>query len=435
MGRSETWHAYKHDKEAWVTGQNGTSIVYINAICATSLVSYALWLCVRTCRVYTWMPYGWDFGILILPLMLACTVLAHRVYSLVALILISAAAFAIVRTNKTSKLPSGGHPKTCITVYRAYLMVLTIFCILAVDFPIFPRFLAKCETWGTSLMDLGVGSFTFSHGLVSLRSTRSSWSRLARRTVPLLLLGAVRILLVKRTEYPEHVSEYGVHWNFFITMGLLLPIIELVQRAWPMAPWALVALCASIMHEGLLMYTPLGPWSISDVRDPTSWVSLNKEGVTSLPGYVCIALLGLDVGRTVFTTTRDRRDVHRSLLVRAIALWTLLICLRLVGSQTSRRMANMLYVLWCAAFNVSFLLGFMLLEHRHSDAMSATPPLFENINRHSLVLFLLSNLATGVVNLLVSTMYASVPESMTYLFLYMLAMCGLVPAGLSPAVA
>jgi len=86
-------------------------------------------------------------------------------------------------------------------------MVLTIFCILAVDFPIFPRFLAKCETWGTSLMDLGVGSFTFSHGLVSLRSTRSSWSRLARRTVPLLLLGAVRILLVKRTEYPEHVSE------------------------------------------------------------------------------------------------------------------------------------------------------------------------------------------------------------------------------------
>ena len=77
----------------------------------------------------------------------------------------------------------------------------------------------------------------------------------------------------------------------------------------------------------------------------------------------------------------------------------------------------------------------MLLEHRHSDAMSATPPLFENINRHSLALFLLSNLATGVVNLLVSTMYASVPESMTYLFLYMLAMCGLVPAGLSPAVA
>ena len=169
-------------------------------------------------------------------------------------------------------------------MYRAYLMVLTIFCILAVDFPIFPRSLAKCETWGTSLMDLGVGSFTFSHGLVSLRSTRSSWSRLARRTVPLLLLGAVRILLVKRTEYPEHVSEYGVHWNFFITMGLLLPMIELVQRAWPMAPWALVALCASIMHESLLMYTPLGPWSISDVRDPTSWVSLNKEGVTSLPG-------------------------------------------------------------------------------------------------------------------------------------------------------
>lgn len=367
--------------------------------------------------------------------MLACTILADRVYSLVALMLISTVAFALVRTKKTSQPPPGGHPRTCITVYRAYLMVLTVYCILAVDFPIFPRSLAKCETWGTSLMDLGVGSFTFSHGLVSLRTTRSTWRRLARRTVPLLFLGAVRILLVKRTEYPEHVSEYGVHWNFFITMGLLLPIMDLVQRAWPSAPWALVALCASIVHEGLLVYTSLGAWSISDVRDPSSWVSLNKEGITSLPGYVCIALLGLDVGHIVFSASGDRRRVHRSLLVRAMALWAFLICLRLMGLQASRRMANMLYVLWCAAFNVSFLLGFMLLERVRSDAMSSTPPLFENINRHALLIFLLSNLATGVVNLFVSTMYASVPESTTYLFLYMLAMCGLVPAGLSPTVA
>mgnify|MGYP002743753719 CR=1 FL=1 len=435
MGRSEAWHAYKHDKEAWVAGQKGTSIVYINAVSATSLVSYALWIYVRTYGVYAWMPYVWDFGILIMPLMLACTILADRAYSLVALMLIFAVAFARLHTKKTSQPPSGSHPRSYITVYRAYLMVLTIFCILAVDFPIFPRFLAKCETWGTSLMDLGVGSFTFSHGLVSLRTTRSSWSRLARRTMPLLILGAMRILLVKRTKYPEHVSEYGVHWNFFITMGLLLPSIDLVQRAWPSAPWAVVALCASILHGGLLVYTPLGAWSVSDVRDSASWVSLNKEGMTSLPGYVCIALFGLDVGRVIFTASEDRRRVHRSLLVRAVALWAFLICLRLMGLQASRRMANMLYVLWCAAFNVSFLLGFMLLEHGRSDDLSATPPLFETINRHSLLLFLLSNLATGVVNLLVSTMYASVTTSMTYLFLYMLAMCGLVPAGLSPTAA
>ena len=226
-----------------------------------------------------------------------------------------------------------------VTIYRAYLMMLTTFCILAVDFPVFPRFLAKCETWGTSLMDLGVGSFAFSHGLVSLRSKRSSFSRLLRRTLPLLLLGAVRVLMVKRTKYPEHVSEYGVHWNFFFTMGLVLPFIDVSQQIWRpgFAPFGLYALGIALVHESVLAWTPLGLFAISDARNPLSWVSLNKEGLVSLPGYVVIALAGLDIAH-IMADTRRRDKLERDLCIRSFCLWLGVWIIRCLDFQISRRL-------------------------------------------------------------------------------------------------
>lgn len=99
-------------------------------------------------------------------------------------------------------------------------------------------------------MDLGVGSFVFSQGLVSalpivkdptyLRApVADKLGKTGRKAFPMFALGIVRVLLVKGTDYPvstlyltannnrssnlsqEHVSEYGVHWNFFLTLSIL----------------------------------------------------------------------------------------------------------------------------------------------------------------------------------------------------------------------
>ena len=43
-----------------------------------------------------------------------------------------------------------------LSVYRAHMMVMTIHCILAVDFTVFPREQGKCETFGTSLVSFAV---------------------------------------------------------------------------------------------------------------------------------------------------------------------------------------------------------------------------------------------------------------------------------------
>lgn len=42
---------------------------------------------------------------------------------------------------------------------RAATLAVTLVCILAVDFPILPRRQAKTETYGFSLMDIGIGLF------------------------------------------------------------------------------------------------------------------------------------------------------------------------------------------------------------------------------------------------------------------------------------
>ena len=54
-----------------------------------------------------------------------------------------------------------------VTYFRAYANIATAVCILAVDFQSFPRRFCKAETFGTGLMDIGVGAFVVANGLVS----------------------------------------------------------------------------------------------------------------------------------------------------------------------------------------------------------------------------------------------------------------------------
>lgn len=153
----------------------------------------------------------------------------------------------IVDTSPRNHLPF-------LTVYRAHMMVMTVHCILAVDFSIFPRVLGKCENFGTGLMDVGVGSFVFSLGIVSSKAFAPAAASLAansplrtalsglRKALPILALGFVRLLMVKGVEYPEHVTEYGVHWNFFFTLGLVPALASMLLPLRKAVRWHTLAL-------------------------------------------------------------------------------------------------------------------------------------------------------------------------------------------------
>ena len=58
----------------------------------------------------------------------------------------------------------------------------------------------------------------------------SLWKPIVK-ALPLLLIGMVRIITNQEIDYQEHVTEYGAHWNFFFTLGVLavLPILRKQQ--------------------------------------------------------------------------------------------------------------------------------------------------------------------------------------------------------------
>mgnify|MGYP001581638904 CR=1 FL=1 len=124
-----------------------------------------------------------EFAILVVPLLLSLTVLgAHPLklnLALAALVVLCRrsaeaskppALSPVVQSRAFSPKPGASPPppptrpetrlflKPFVTVYRAHMMLMTVICILAVDFNVFPREFAKAETWGTSIVRCGLAS-------------------------------------------------------------------------------------------------------------------------------------------------------------------------------------------------------------------------------------------------------------------------------------
>ena len=150
-----------------------------------------------------------------------------------------------------------------VAAFRSATMLTTCVCILAVDFHVFPRRFAKVETYGTGIMDIGVGAFVFANGLVSRQARgirtpdRRSYDGLVGRARgamhsvgPCLVLGLGRLASVKATEYPEHVSEYGVHWNFFLSLAAVSLLTTVVQPS-PVCSVPLAGLMLAAHHYAL----------------------------------------------------------------------------------------------------------------------------------------------------------------------------------------
>lgn len=150
--------------------QNSATLHVLNS--SSLQTTYALWtvlaprLALRTGSPSLRVP-AIEFAILVVPLLLALTALSAYPLALNVILL------GLVLVTDRLDLPLASPPlspkqtrrsadplplanrlfsQPFVTVYRAHMMLMTVICILAVDFKIFPREFAKAETWGTSLV-------------------------------------------------------------------------------------------------------------------------------------------------------------------------------------------------------------------------------------------------------------------------------------------
>ena len=123
-----------------------------------------------------------DFILLVLPIIAITTVLSN--HTDVVLTALLCAIFGILicneimnnytqwkppkQRNVASLLDIKTHGRmSFITNYRALINITSCVCILAVDFVVFPRRYCKAETYGTGLMDVGVGAYVMCNAVVS----------------------------------------------------------------------------------------------------------------------------------------------------------------------------------------------------------------------------------------------------------------------------
>lgn len=480
--------AQKEVKEAFVSNLNGTSLgeVILGSFLAPVCLIHRAFILVLYYQAKGTLPLPLplishlllDFSLLVLPLVLSCTILSDVLLQVIVCLtfILACVLCYIYRSSLQSsalqpqKIVSNFlqcsvqfHQVPFVTLFRVFVNVKTAISILAVDFSVFPRRYAKTETYGTGVMDFGVGAFVFANALVSPEARRrevtgSKMSHVAKQILsvwPLLALGVGRLVSIKMMGYHEHVTEYGIHWNFFFTLAIVRVLASVLLVVLPAGLSWLFAILISGCYQFALETSELKTFLMHNKDRGKDFVHANKEGIFSIPGYVAIYLAGVQIGLYVMQQRHQVKDCLKMLFT--LSLGSLLSYGALFACQTrvepvSRRSANLPFVIWSVAQSLFFmsclgLADMVILFSKGASACRFLPSsmnflekktdspvsrsrveverlcLIQAVSRNQLLFFLLSNVMTGATNSVVDTFNCSSSFSVCVLLSYMLVNC------------
>ncbi|CAK9812814.1 GPI-anchored wall transfer protein 1 [Anthophora plagiata] len=503
---SNVWNKniYRQEKEAFVSGHGGTTsreviITLMPNICSILLTTTTMSLLGRI--IHKNIRVLLEFALIVIPCILCCTILSEYIVTVCcAMMVISVINILLLGINShalsTYNIKSAYGKRPFITNFRALTNIITAVCILAIDFHIFPRKFSKTEVFGYSLMDTGVGLFILSNALVApeakdfaprfrtgfFLTISKNIKHSARSCIPLLILGFGRSVAIEVLGYQKHITEYGIHWNFFITLAFVKLFTSSITSTINSRYSLLSGIWILGMHEYILSTKGLKEWVLSD-RPRNDFVSANREGVVSVPGYVGLYLIGVAVGRLIHSTYQNlhaqnslqhrHKTFHMKLFgyeFDASYNESMILCIKLslISAQTcaatlfcdsyfrvSRRLANAGYCMWILTLGVMVLTLLLLTEiltdiliHATTDSDNIekktrtqkihakhkrenvsddseknvtdnTIEIFEAVNYNGLLFFFLSNLMTGGINMLVRTLHVNQLRALQILIAYM----------------
>uniref|UniRef100_A0A1I8EQN4 Phosphatidylinositol-glycan biosynthesis class W protein n=1 Tax=Wuchereria bancrofti TaxID=6293 RepID=A0A1I8EQN4_WUCBA len=348
-------------------------------------------------------------------------------------------------------------PTKFVTYMRLYGFLATAGAILSVDFDVFPRRFAKTSIFGRSVMDLGTATFVYCFAVVDVfrhypgrvkHVTQKQWfsycSLKPSSSAVLIMLGIARTFLLHFTNYQYQISEYGIYWNFFITLGLLRFLVDFLGRRYHL----LLGIIIAFTYQYFLTKQNLQEYLISNETKRKDFVSKNREGIFSFFGYLSIYYLASAIANFLFTATShqeycdpnmncsvtERRKRIKVWFYRSFQLLLLTVviflaqefAIKLVGPP-SRRIANVPYLFvqllqsWASqisGFHNKLNKKANTAENGRMEMHSETkivlgddenplevlkPFLVDSINEQGLLFFLLANILTGLVNKSINT--------------------------------
>jgi phosphatidylinositol glycan class W len=413
----------KAEKEAAVYGFHGTTLLETTAIIA----SMPLLLAASPSRNLLDDIFNVAF-----PLLIAETIAAEYLpfgTFTIPLVCLFALWWRRVPASTLSKAASREPTKDnyMFAILRGTTVLSTIIAILAVDFPsVFPRRYVKAEWYGAGLMDIGVGAYVFTGAIVRGSKLRQVTIREVITTLFVACMGFIRLIANKSVDYQEHVGEYGVHWNFFVTLTCVKLFSDLFSRFIARGS-SLLDVIAGItvlaIHQYALSATVVGLWVMEDAdslaRKQYSWAWQNKEGLISLTGYVALDLCTRGSAQWLL-----ERSTYELLALDGV-LWAALVIVRSGIEDIARRSANAPYVIWMFAIGVLLIMmssGLIMPDYREHGKRSKLIVLF---SRHQLLIFLVSNLMTGAINLSMNTLVVPVWQAEAILCIYVASVCGI----------
>ena len=292
----------------------------------------------------------------------------------------------------------------------------------------------------TGLMDAGVGSIivatAFACGMNSSATssgarTRSSRTegRARRETIRLIILttlGVSRTIITWALGYHQHVGEYGVHWNFFLTLAAVRALTLFVPSAAAGSSVTAGILGLGVLagHQGFLSAGGLTEIIHSEERG-SDYLSANKEGIFSLPGYFALHLLGCACGAAVEEiagpSSQVRWGQQRKVLALIAAIWTTFWAVNSWIEPVSRRACNAAYILWMLGLNAQSLA--LLSMATGALPTQPLPPLLQAVNDTMLPTFLIANVLTGAVNIVIDTMKVNNWIARIIVVVYMMIVC------------
>ncbi|CAI4221335.1 unnamed protein product [Auanema sp. JU1783] len=408
-----------------------------------------------------WFKFSLDFGFLVLPSLLSVTLFSSSlVFIIICLIVCLVTMLVFVfceylmsldrvpwRTVMNKIVDEHYGPTTFITYFRGMMLILVSIAILAVDFPLFPERFHKTEHYGHSLMDIGVSAFVVSASMSSRLKTssmiegkelrqKSKWWWLKSSYFVLPLIGLTRTVVVSFLGYHQPVTEYGVHWNFFYTIAILRIVSKLFPSKYPLV----FAIIFGVLHQFILV-RGLEEFILFDENKREDFFYANIEGIGSLLGYITLHFASRVVADFI-AGTGIRVKSWLECCLRLFSIAGFFLCLQAFSEWTfglpSRRVTNITYILSQLSLLIFSLASCLVVQMFSMVTWAANAPHFstddnpfcgilpclcDSVNKNGLIFFLLANLLTGAVNIVLDTKSINDTTAFLILFSYILLLC------------